>query len=133
MLIAPKPDPLTAPYWEGARQGKLLVQRCLSCGHRWHPPTPYCPSCQADALEWSPVGGYGHVYSFTIVHHAAHVAMAAKVPYPVALIELAEGVRLVANIRNCAIDVIRIGMKVRVFFEPLTPEILLPQFEPDRA
>lgn len=130
MLIVPQPDALTAPYWEGARQGRLLVQRCLSCGRRWHPPAPFCPSCQSDGYEWSAVSGRGAVFSFTIVHHAAHVAVAGKVPYLVALVDLEEGVRLVANIRNCAMDQVAIGMKVKVMFEKLTSNIVLPQFEP---
>ncbi len=133
MLIVPKPDPLTAPYWEGARQGKLLLQRCLSCSRYWHPPAPFCPSCQSGRYEWSPASGHGTVFSFTVVHHAAHVAMAEKVPYLVALVDLEEGVRLVSNIRNCAMEDVAIGMKVRVVFETLTPEIALPQFEPAAA
>ncbi|MGE0152033.1 MAG: Zn-ribbon domain-containing OB-fold protein [Reyranellaceae bacterium] len=132
MQIVPRPDPLTAPYWEGARQGRLLIQRCLSCGQRWHPPAPFCPACQSDRYAWEAVSGRGTVFSFTVVHHAAHVAVAGKVPYLVALVELEEGVRLVANIRNCPMQDVSIGMKVGVAFEPLTPEITLPQFQPRR-
>src|SRR5690349_11385383 len=104
MLIVPKEDSLTQPYWEGTRQRKLLVQHCRDCGNIWHPPTPICPQCQAKNYEWRPVSGRGVVYSYTVVHHPAHTAVADKVPYLVALVTLEEGPRVVSNILNCPIE-----------------------------
>jgi uncharacterized OB-fold protein len=73
------------------------------------------------------------VYTYTVVYHATHAAMADKVPYISALIELDEGPRVLTNLRNCAEDQVQIGMPVTVIFEELTPEITLPQFEPSRS
>jgi uncharacterized OB-fold protein len=67
-----------------------------------------------------------------VVYHATHAAMADKVPYISALIELDEGPRILTNLRNCLEADARIGMPVRVLFEELTDEITLPQFEPVR-
>jgi uncharacterized OB-fold protein len=130
MLIVPKPDRLTAPYWEGARQGRLLLQSCGGCGHVWHPPLPICPQCRAKNYTWQPARGGGVVYSFTIVHHAAHVAVDGRTPYLVALVTLDEGPRVVGNILGCAIGDMRIGMKVSVTFQTIAPGVVLPQFEP---
>lgn len=130
MKLIPGLSPLTEPYWAGARRGELLIQRCQACGHRWHPPLPRCPACHSADIAWTPVSGRGHVYTYTVVYHATHVAMADKVPYISALIELEEGPRVLTNLRNCTEDEVRVGMPVRLRFEALTPEITLPQFEP---
>jgi uncharacterized OB-fold protein len=130
MLIVPKPDALTAPYWEGAREGELRLQHCRSCGHVWHPPTPICPHCQAKDYEWRAASGRGEVYSFTVVHHAAHIAVAKSVPYLVALIELEEGPRVVSNLPGCDPDKVEIGMPVSLTFQEIAPGHVLPQFEP---
>jgi len=86
--------------------------------------------CHAAEIEWLPVSGRGHLYSYTVVYHATHAAMADKVPYIAALIELDEGPRVLTNLRNCAEEDARVGMPVRLIFEPLTDDITLPQFEP---
>jgi uncharacterized protein len=130
MRIVPKPDELTAPYWEGAKHGKLLIQHCRSCGHLWHPPTPICNACQSSDVVWRESSGCGEVYSHTTVHHATHVAMQGRTPYLVALVQLDEGPRVVANIRDCPMEEVRIGMKVEVTFEEIVAGIVLPQFRP---
>jgi len=76
--------------------------------------------------------GRGRVYTYTVVYHATHAAMADKVPYISALIELEEGPRVLTNLRNCTEDDVQIGMPVIVLFEELTDEITLPQFAPVR-
>jgi len=130
MRIVPKSNGLTAPYWEGARQGRLMVQHCRACGWMWHPPTPICNACQSSDIEWRESSGLGEVYSHTTVHHAAHVAMQGRTPYLVALVQLEEGPRIVANIQDCPMEEVRIGMKVEVTFEEISPGVILPQFRP---
>jgi len=130
MLIVPKADRLTEPYWEGAKNGQLLLQNCRSCGNIWHPPTPICPQCQSKDYEWQGVSGRGTIYSYTIVHHPAHLAMADKVPYLVALVALEEGPRVVSNILNCLIEQVTVGMPVALPFQEIAPGVVLPQFEP---
>jgi uncharacterized protein len=130
MKLVPGMSPLTEPYWEGARQHQLRIQRCLGCGHVWHPPLPRCPECHAAEVEWTPASGRGRVYTYTVVYHPTHAAMADKVPYIAALIQLDEGPRVLTNLRNCAEEDVRIGMPVSLIFEELTSSITLPQFEP---
>src|SRR4051812_29013581 len=132
MLIVPKADALTEPYWEGARGRKLLFQRCRRCHHTWHPPTPICPNCRAKDYEWAASKGRGLVYSFTVVEHAAHVAVADRTPYLVALVTLEEGPRVVSNILNCPMEQVTVGMPVTVTFQEIMPDVVLPQFEPLR-
>jgi uncharacterized OB-fold protein len=130
MLIVPKPDSLTQPYWDGVRQHELRIQKCRDCGHVWHPPLYNCPRCHSTHVDWVATSGHGVLYSYTIVHHAAHVAVADKVPYLVALVTLAEGPRVVSNLLNCNPADARIGMPLRLVFQEVAEGIWLPQFEP---
>ena len=115
-------------FFEGARLGKLLVQRCSSCGTLRHPPAPSCAACRS--LEWEAVEscGRGVVYSFAVVHHPQVAGF--EYPLVVALVELEEGTRLVADLEGAAPADVRIGMAVEVGFAPLSPEIALPVFRP---
>jgi uncharacterized protein len=131
MKLIPGVTPLTEPYWEGARRGELLIQRCPACSHQWHPPLPRCPVCHSSSVAWIPVSGRGRVYTFTVVYHATHVAMKDRVPYISALIQLEEGPRVLTNLVHCLEEDVSVDLPVRVVFEPLTDEITLPQFEPD--
>lgn len=131
MLIVPKPDALTQPYWDGVRQRELRIQKCLACGQVWHPPLHRCPHCHSADVEWVAASGRATLYSYTVVHHPAHVAVADKVPYLVALATLAEGPRVVSNLLNCARGDVRIGMPLRLTFQEIASSVWLPQFEPD--
>jgi uncharacterized protein len=131
--IVPGMTELTKPYWDAAREGRLGVQRCAGCDRVWHPPLPRCPHCHGTDLEWVAASGRGTVYSFTVVDHPTHVALRDRVPYVVAMIELEEGPRLVANVRGCAPEEVRVGMPVEVVFEQLSGDIVLPQFRRARG
>jgi len=133
MVIVPKANSLSQPYWDAARDGQLKLQQCSHCSHMWHPTLPNCPRCQSREIIWTPVSGRGTVYSYTVVHHAAHVAMAKRVPYVVALITLQEGPRLVSNLLECAPHEAHIGMEVELAFQEISPGVVLPQFRPATA
>ena len=130
MPILPVVTALTASYWDGARTEKVLFQQCRVCGTNWHPPMPICPQCHSSEIDWLPAGGGGTVYSYTIVHHATHPAFADKVPYVVAVVELDEGPRIVTNIKNCAVEDVRGGMHVSIYFEDVAEGFRLPQAQP---
>lgn len=133
MLIIPKTDPLSQPYWEGVHEGELRIQKCRACGKVWHPPLHICPECHSQDVAWVPTSGRGTLYSFTVVHHPAHVAVANRVPYVVGLVTLEEGPRVVTNLLNCARADVRIGMPLQLTFQDIAPGVRLPQFEPLRG
>ena len=117
-------------WWDGVQRGELLIQRCKKCGVLRHPPRPMCGECQS--VEWDSVqaSGSGTVYSHTILHHPKFPGF----EYPVicALIELAEGTRIVSNVVGCEADDVRIGMPVQVSIENVDEEMKLPLFRPVR-
>ncbi len=130
MAIIPTHSGLTRPYWEEARRGRLVTQHCRDCDRIWHPPLPRCPHCHGTSLDWRPATGAGTVYSFTVVHHATHRALQTCVPYVIAIVELAEGPRIVTNIRGCEPEDVRVGMPVQVSFPHVPEQVTLPQFRP---
>jgi uncharacterized OB-fold protein/acyl dehydratase len=123
----------TAFFWNGLKQGRLLVLRCAGCGVLRHPPEPMCPSC--NAMDWQEVecSGRGSIYSYVVAHHPPVPPF--EYPNPIALIELEEGVRLVANLKGIAADEVEIGMSVEAVFEPVAPDddLVVPLFQPTGA
>ena len=94
--LAPADDPVTAPFWAGLRDGRLLFQRCRGCGHAWLPGSWACPQCLRADPGWVPASGAATLASWVVYHRAYHPAFAALVPYTIGLIALAEGPRLLA-------------------------------------
>jgi uncharacterized protein len=121
----PVPDRDTAPFWEGTLLGELRIQRCTACGRHVFYPRAVCPHCMADSLEWVVATGRGTVHSFTEVHRTSE-EFRAEAPFAVGLIELAEGVRMMARL-----DVEKpvVGMAVQVVFNRVSDELSLPHFK----
>jgi uncharacterized OB-fold protein/acyl dehydratase len=115
-------------YWAGVQRHELLIQRCTACQRLRHPPRPMCPHCQS--LKWDTVraSGRGTVHSFVVFHYPAFPAF--ELPYVVALIDLAEGTRVVTNLIKVAPQDVRVGMAVELEFEVVDAEWTLPQFRP---
>jgi uncharacterized OB-fold protein len=126
----PAPDAATGPYWEAAREQRLVIPRCDDCSHYHFYPRTLCPQCSSPKLTWTQVSGAGVVYSFTVIHRAPSPAFATAVPYVVAAVKLTEGPHLMTNIVDIAPDAVRIGMPVKVVFQKFSGEITLPMFEP---
>jgi uncharacterized OB-fold protein len=138
-----KPVPLDdqdqRPYWVAASEGRLSLQRCVSCGRFVHPPGPGCPHCGGAELIWDDLGSQitGQVYSFVVVHRAFLRSFLGDVPYVVALVELddvGDTVRITGNVINVD-DVadITVGTRVRMVWETRAPGVTVPQWEPVRA
>jgi hypothetical protein len=126
---APVPDAITAPFWEGCAQRELRIQECRACRFRWLPGSVVCPHCWSDAVTWVASAGDGTVVTFAVYHRSYHPAFQPLVPYVVAVVELAEGPRLVSNVVGVAPERVRVGMRVRVGFQSIG-ETALPVFRP---
>ena len=118
----------SAPYWAGARAGKLLIRKCKDCGTLHFMPRYLCPACWSNNLEWVQAAGRGTVHSFTVIRRASDPAFADKVPYVVALIDLEEGPRMCANILGDDALSVNIGDAVSLTFEDRGDGALIPQF-----
>jgi uncharacterized OB-fold protein len=118
------------PFFEAAREHRLVVQRCPDCGTLRFPPRPLCSQCLGRRAEWAGVSGRGTIYSFNVMHQVYHPGFAAELPYSVVLVELEEGCRILSNVVNCPVAELRIGLPVEVSFERLSDEVTLPKFRP---
>lgn len=131
----PTPVPGTddVEFWEGCRRGELLIQKCSECGKLRHYPRPACPRCSCEEYSWHKVSGKATLYSFIIVHHPTLPVFKEKVPYPVILVELEDGVHMVSNIVDCKNEELRIGMPLEVVFDRINDDVTLPKFRPAAA
>ena len=127
-----KPIPAITPdmhdFFEGARAGRLMVQKCDSCGTLRFPAHDLCSKCNSTASRWVPVSGRGEVFSFNIMHQLYHPGFAKEVPYAVVMVELEEGCKFVSNLLGVKPHEIKCGMPVEVAFEKLNDEVSMPKF-----
>ncbi|WP_329300566.1 OB-fold domain-containing protein [Streptomyces sp. NBC_00659] len=115
-----------AGFWEGVGRHRLLIQRCTACGTLRFPWLPGCGACGCPDWDTVESGGEGTVYSYVVMHHPPFPAF--DPPYAVALVELAEGVRIVSNVVDVPYDEVRIGMPVRLAFRRYDADVELPVF-----
>jgi uncharacterized OB-fold protein len=123
----------TREYWEAAKQGRLLVKHCKTCGELHHYPRPFCPFCWSEDVEWREVSGRGTVYTYSIVYRNDLEPFSGWGAYVPAVVELEEGPRLMTTIVDCPHDQLAVGMPVAVVFRELTEEWAAPDFRPARA
>ncbi|HEY3685301.1 MAG TPA: OB-fold domain-containing protein [Streptosporangiaceae bacterium] len=121
-------DPLTAPFWSAAREGRLVAQKCPACGYLRWPPGPICNECQHPGGEWTDLAPTGVLYSYAEYHRALDPAFKDDVPYTVGLIELDDGPRMYGMMRTTPTTA-DIGKRVQAVFDPVTPEVTFVRWE----
>lgn len=128
--LAPEPGMDERGFWAHCAERRLMFQRCGRCGLHRHPPTPLCPACQSTQVAWTEAPPIATVYSYTIVHHPSHPAMAARVPYNVVILafEGLDEVRLVSNVVDVPPEQITIGQRVQLHWEGPVGGFWLPRF-----
>ena len=126
----PHPTDESKPYWDAADQGRLRLQRCDDCGKARHYPQLACAACCSLRSEWFDAAGVGTVYSWTIAHHPFHPAFRDDLPYVLATIDLAEGVRLMGRFPLDDQAKLRIGLPVTIAFVRNEAGVSLPVFTP---
>ena len=122
-------DAVTEPFWQAARQRRLVAPRCGSCGRFRLPPTPFCPECQSQEVDWIELSGRATVFSFSVVRGFPGLADIVLVPVVVDLPD-APGARLVSNAVGVLPEQVEIGMELEVDFHPISDDWLLPVFRP---
>jgi uncharacterized OB-fold protein len=120
-------DPSTEPFWQAARERRLVAPRCAGCGTFRLPPTPFCPSCQSTAVDWTELSGRATVYTYTVVNGFPGLPDITLVPVVVDLPD-APGARLVSNVIGVDPAEVTIGTELTVDFHPVSDGWLLPVF-----
>lgn len=133
----PLPQPMTPeakPFWDGLKQDKLMLPKCGDCGHVFFYPRILCPRCHSRTITWVQASGKGKLHSFEIAYQPFQKAWKIKPPYVLAMIELAEGPRMMSNLINVEPDpqVVKCDMPVEVVFTKVSGDVTLPLFQPAR-
>lgn len=116
-------------FFDALADGRFLLQHCPACERGVFYPRVQCPRCGCGDLEWREASGRGSVYATSVVRRRPEQGP----PYNVALIDLAEGPRMMSRVEGVAPEAVRIGMAVaasvdrsgdapRVVFRPAEPE-----------
>lgn len=126
----PVPTPVSEPYWQGLNDGRIRLQRCDDCAGWVFYPRNRCPHCLSDALTWHEVSGAATLYTFTIARQPTAPHFADEVPQRLAVVELAEGVRLTSTLVNVQDGDIAVGMRLQPVFDKVADGVTLLRFEP---
>lgn len=132
MKPLPEPSPITQPFWDAAREGRLLIQRSKGTGKAVFYPRSISPFGPDDDLEWFEASGRGTVYTYTVARRPVAPQWANDPPLVIAIVELEEGPHMTTNLVECDPDDVRIGMPVTVAFDAVTPEVTLVKFRPGK-
>jgi len=126
--IGPAVTAETAPFWDAAASGRLLAERCASCGAESFPPRGICRSCRGRVMAFAEITGPGQVYSFTVNYQRWLPDL--PVPYAIVLVEFPghPGVRVAGRLRGCPPEEAAIGLVVGVGFEPGPGGFAIPSF-----
>jgi uncharacterized OB-fold protein len=131
-----RPVPLVTPeserFWHGCRAHELWVRACRTCAGWYFYPRDVCPACGSRDVEWRQASGRATLHTFAIAYRPASPAFADLTPYIIAIVELAEGARMLTNLLGIEPDhrVIQIGMDLIVTYDDLTDTVSLPKFRP---
>lgn len=118
----------TAFFWQGLKNGELLIQQCSDCQTLRHPPAPVCNKCLSFNWQTQKASGRGVIHSFVKMHHPQVPAF--DHPNPIGLIELEEGTRLVGCLVGFAEDAIKIGTPVQLQIVDCDEQTSMAQFIP---
>jgi len=116
----------TRLFAEGLARGEIRIERCAACGRLRHPPRPMCPACRSLARDFAVASGRGIVHSFTVIHHPQFPPF--SYPLVVALVDLEEGTRLVADLVDVDPAAVAIGMAVEAEVREVEEGLALPVF-----
>jgi uncharacterized OB-fold protein len=129
----PTVDEDSRPYWDGYRNGRFLIAKCGACGWVHHYPRPLCPTCWSEDIVPTPASGRATLYTYSTVYVNDLAPFRDRLPYVAAMVELAEGPRVMTTVVGCEPADLRVGMALTVDFQPLNDELVAPVFRPATA
>ena len=124
----PELSGIAEPFWVAARDRRLVIQCCLECRAFRFPPEIACFHCGSMEYEWAPMSGRATLYTWTVAHPPLLPFFRERSPWPVAVVQLEEGPRLVTNIAGLSVDEYAIGMPLQADFEDVEGGVTLVVF-----
>ena len=114
------------PFWDGTRERRFLLPWCTACGEPHWFPREVCPRCASAGIEWREAAGTGTVQAISVMPKPGNPMMEGREPYAVALVDLAEGVRMLSEVTWDDPYAVAVGDAVRLDWEPLSDGRHLP-------
>ena len=118
----PMPTAISAPFWNGLKEGRLTIPQCKSCGHWIFFPRRHCDKCWSQDLEWKEVRGAGTLYTYTLTRVPTLPDFADEMPQKLAVVELDEGVRINTTLVGLDEGEIKVGMRVKAVFDTVNSD-----------
>ncbi|MFB7103323.1 Zn-ribbon domain-containing OB-fold protein [Streptomyces hydrogenans] len=128
MTATPDIDAFTRPYWDAAAEGRLLLRRCRACARPHHYPREFCPHCWSEDVDWEPASGRATLYTWSVVHRNDLPPFGERVPYVAAVVDLAEGPRMMTQVVDVPEDDLRADMALEVVFRTGEDGVAVPVF-----
>jgi uncharacterized OB-fold protein len=130
--MVPQPTPETRPYWDGLKDGKLMIQRNKQTGKAYFPPRPFDPADPFAEVEWFQASGKGTLLSYVISRRAPPGYQA---PFSIAVVQLAEGVKMMTNIIDCpqTPEALQLDMELELAPTKVNDDITLPTWRPAKG
>ena len=125
--LLPPPSRDVAPFWDGLRERRLMLQRCTGCRRARYPVAPVCPYCAGRTFDWQRLSGRGTVHSWIRYHRAYLPEFEPLMPYHVLCVALEEGPRMFGRLVDAAADP-WIGMPVQAIVERFPGGECVPAF-----
>ena len=118
----PEMDAFTRTYWDAVAEGRLLIRRCGACGRAHHYPREFCPYCWSEDVAWERASGRATLYTWSVVHRNDLPPFRERTPYVVAVVDLAEGPRMMTEVVDCEPARLRAGMELEAVLREVTGE-----------
>ena len=119
-LVRPVPAHLDADaelFWAATRDRRLAYQVCDACTSVVFYPRNHCTGCTSTRLRLSYSMGLGAIYTRTVVRRHTNPFFRQRTPYVVALVDLDEGFRMLAEVISDRPEDVRIGARAAVEWE----------------
>jgi len=100
---------------------RLEASKCKSCGNVSFPPRLVCPECKSREFETIKLSDEGKILTYTIIRVASD-AFSKITPFAVAIIEVNNGAKLMAQIADTPLDEVKIDNKVKLVFRKIQDE-----------
>jgi uncharacterized OB-fold protein len=119
---------LVAEFVEELRNERLMGTRCRKCEARYLPPRAHC-KCGSATMEWFEAPRQGKILAYTSVGFPPQ-SMSKHAPYIVAIAELKNGSRLLAQLTGVTLKTLRVGMPVQVVSRLVSTDGIVYEFKP---
>jgi uncharacterized protein len=125
----PTTDTDSEAWWTAIQDHTLMVNTCRSCERKSLYIRPFCPHCWSEEVELTPASGRARLYTWSVIHQNA-APFDSSTPYVLAMVDLAEGPRVMTVVHNCAVEELQADMELTLAFRDEEDGFTVPVFEP---